>query len=101
MESPALTKAKDLTDIDTWFDFKARVAAQNPEFFAALAEKHPKLSPRETKFCALILMECETKECATLLQMEPRTVRAMKLHLKEEFKLPEHMTLHAHLVALR
>jgi hypothetical protein len=94
-------KSSSLIDVFDWTEYKLRVIAFKAGFFDALAQKYPELSSLETKLCALILMECETGQCHTLLGMSSRAVRAMRLRLKDKFSLVEHETLHAYLVKLR
>ena len=94
-------KYSSLTELSDWLAYKTHVMTLNAGFFVALAREHPTLSIYETKLCALILMECETKECHTLLGMTTRAVQSMQWRLKDKFKLKEHETLHAYLVALR
>jgi DNA-binding CsgD family transcriptional regulator len=59
----------------------------NPSFNAELLKSHPKLSQADLQFCVLYRMNISTKDIATLLQIEPRSIYAKKYRIMEKMEL--------------
>ena len=70
----------------------------NPEFFQKLQEKSKtKLSNLDLKYCAYIKLNLPTKQMATLLNVEPSTIRMNKYRLKQKLELMKDEDLYNYL----
>lgn len=60
----------------------------HPEFFSRLQQKAvQKLTPLDLKYCAYLYMNLSSKQIATLLHVEPKSVRMAKYRLKQKLGL--------------
>ena len=59
----------------------------NPGFNSELVKSYPKLSQSDLQFCMLYRMNISTKDIATLLQIEPRSIYAKKYRIMEKMEL--------------
>ncbi|MCE7040150.1 hypothetical protein [Dyadobacter sp. CY312] len=65
-----------------------RIKEINPGFFKTLNEKaQQKLTPLDLKYCTYIHLDMDTKQIATLLSVEPKSVRMTKYRLKQKLNL--------------
>ncbi len=95
-----IIREENLVDVD--FE-KAiyRIKDINPGFFAALSERaQQKLTPLDLKYCAYLHLDMDTKQIATLLSVEPKSVRMTKYRLKQKLNLDKDQELGAFLRAL-
>ncbi|MEG0188248.1 MAG: LuxR C-terminal-related transcriptional regulator, partial [Algoriella sp.] len=60
----------------------------HPNFFKNLSEhSKQKLTPLDLKYCSYIYLGMDTKQIATILNVEPKSVRMTKYRLKQKFDL--------------
>ena len=64
-----------------------------PGFLEAVKGKHPKLSQRELKHCAYILLGLTSKEVAQLRDIEPPSVDMAKFRMKKKLGIPKDQRL--------
>ncbi len=73
------------------YDFesaKFRIQELHSNFFKTLNEhSKQKLTPLNLKYCSYIYLGLDTKQIATLLNIEPKSVRITKYRLKQKFGL--------------
>ncbi len=72
---------------DYWQDFNAQFHQADKKFINALKEKHKGLTKNDIRLCALIRIEMETKEIASLLNISVRGVEKGKYRLKKRLDL--------------
>jgi CheY-like chemotaxis protein/DNA-binding CsgD family transcriptional regulator len=81
----------------TWKQFEEHFLAVHPGFFSRLLDKHPELTKSEIKLCALLSLNLDTKEIASILSQEYDSVRVSrtrlrkKLNLENDEKLPNYL----------
>lgn len=61
--------------------------ALNPLFAQALMRQFPKLSQADLQYCSLVRMNLTTKEIASLLNIEPRSIYVKKYRIMEKMGL--------------
>ncbi len=67
---------------------KFRIQELHPNFFKTLNEhSKQKLTPLDLKYCSYIYLGLDTKQIATILNIEPKSVRMTKYRLKQKFGL--------------
>jgi DNA-binding CsgD family transcriptional regulator len=64
-----------------WNKFRIHFEQVHPNFFSALQAKHPTLTKNEQRLCAYFHINLSTKEIATLLNIDPASVRRAKTRL--------------------
>ena len=67
----------------------------HPNFFKNLSEhSKQKLTPLDLKYCSYIYLGMDTKQIATILNVEPKSVRMTKYRLKQKFDLKKENELY-------
>jgi len=66
---------------DGWEKFKLHFEQVHPDFFEELKAKHPTLTKNEIRLCAYFHINLSTKEIASLLNIDPASVRRAKTRL--------------------
>lgn len=64
-----------------WAKFKLHFEQVHPHFFKDLQIQHPSLTKNEVRLCAYFHLNLSTKEIATLLNIDPASVRRAKTRL--------------------
>ena len=64
-----------------WAKFKLHFEQVHPHFFADLQSQHPTLTRNEIRLCAYFHINLSTKEIASLLNIDPASVRRAKTRL--------------------
>lgn len=64
-----------------WAKFKLHFEQVHPHFFADLQSQHPTLTKNEIRLCAYFHINLSTKEIASLLNIDPASVRRAKTRL--------------------
>jgi DNA-binding CsgD family transcriptional regulator len=72
-----------------WDKFKLHFEQVHPRFFEALYAKHPTLTKNEIRIHAYFHMKLSTKEIASLLNIDPASVRRAKTRLYKKMSLSE------------
>lgn len=74
---------------DDWQKFKLHFEQLHPHFFENLRAKHPSLTNNEVRLCAYFHLNFSTKEIASLLNIEPDSVRKAKSRLYKKLGITE------------
>ncbi|MES2778244.1 MAG: 7TM diverse intracellular signaling domain-containing protein [Bacteroidota bacterium] len=72
---------------DDWNKFKLHFEQVHPHFFQDLQAKYPTLTNNELRLYAYFHINLSTKEIATLLNIEPQSVRQAKMRLYKKMAL--------------
>jgi DNA-binding CsgD family transcriptional regulator len=64
-----------------WNKFRIHFEQVHPNFFEELQARHPTLTKNEQRLCAYFHINLSTKEIATLLNIDPASVRRAKTRL--------------------
>lgn len=75
-----------------WDDFKLQFEQIHPSFFTRLNEAHPNLTLGESRMCAFIVMNLNTKEIASLTNRSIRTVDTTKFRIRKKLSIPKEAT---------
>jgi hypothetical protein len=67
-----------------WEKFKLHFEQVHPGFFRELEKSHPNLTAYEIRLCAYLHIQLSGKEIATLLNIDPASVRKAKMRLKKK-----------------
>lgn len=74
-----------------WDNFKYFFEKVNNDFFTRLKEKYPDVSMKDMKLCALIRLNMDIKEAASVLNVDPNSIRIARYRLRKKMNLkPEH-----------
>ena len=76
-----------------WENFKLHFEQVHNNFFNDLMEKYPDLTPSECKLCALIKLNLNTKEIASILSINPESVKVARYRLRKKLGLDGQMNL--------
>src|SRR5699024_2103497 len=73
---------------ESFEDIRLQLKEIHPDFFDRLQEKaHKKLTQLDLKYCAYLSMKLSTKQIASLMNVEPKSVRMTKYRLKQKLDL--------------
>ena len=81
--------AQTLTSDSDWENLKAHFEEVHPTLFAKLYEMCPDLTKVDLRYCAYQKMGLSKKEIATLLNLDPESVRKHQYRIKQKLKLEE------------
>ncbi len=70
-----------------WEEFKLHFAQVHPSLFRNLKERFPELSSNDLKLCALIKLNLNLKEAASVLGIAPESVKSARYRLRKKFNL--------------
>ncbi|CAM3840848.1 MULTISPECIES: helix-turn-helix transcriptional regulator [Flavobacterium] len=87
-------------DTHLWNDFKFYFEKTNPEFLLSLAEKHPKLTNKDLKYCCYLKMNMSNNDIRSLLGINQESVRTHKYRLKKKLQISKDLDLHTYLKAI-
>lgn len=77
-------------DLDSdWDKFKLHFEKVHPGFFEKLKQEYPNLTQNEYRLCAYFHMNLTVKEIATMLNIDPESVRKAKTRLNKKINLNE------------
>ncbi|MEJ2903611.1 helix-turn-helix transcriptional regulator [Pedobacter panaciterrae] len=69
-------------------DAKMHIQQVHPDFFGLLNEKaQQKLTPLDLKLCAYLHLQMDTKKIASILHIEPKSVRMSRYRIKQKLGL--------------
>ncbi|MFT3795835.1 helix-turn-helix transcriptional regulator [Flavobacterium sp.] len=80
-------------DNKIWDDFKLYFEKTNPNFLLSLIEKHPKLTPKDLKYCCYLKMNMSNDDIRNLLGINQESVRTHKYRLKKKMALDPDLDL--------
>lgn len=95
-----LKKLDELATRDNHEEFKYIFEQANQQFYNALKRKHPDLTSRQSRICALIYLGLSTKEIADVTYREIRSVDSFRNRLRKKLGLAPDADLYAYLVQL-
>lgn len=76
-----------------WEDFKRTFENVHHNFFSQLLAQCPELSPTELKLCALIKLNLDPKEVASMLGISQESVKTSRYRLRKKLGLPQEQSL--------
>lgn len=88
-----INKLAGLDSNADWDEFKHYFTKVHPEFYQRLDEKHPDLTPKDRKLCALLALGLSTKDIASLTFREVRSVETSRNRLRKKLDLPTEVNL--------
>ncbi len=103
--TPLLSKLINLIDYSfnldrDWDEFKMYFEGVHKDFFSKLKRENPELSGGELRLCALIRLNLNLKEAATLLNISPDSVKTARHRLRKKLNLPEESNLTDYLMTV-
>lgn len=78
---------------NSWKEFNHIFKELNPSFIRSLETHHEDLTQRETRLLCLVKLKLNISECASLLHIEPKSVKMARYRLKRKLNLPEDESL--------
>ncbi len=85
---------------DDWETLKKHFNAVHTGYVDRLRKLHPSLTDIELRHCIFIKLHMQTKEIATILHIEPRSVQAARYRLKKKIDLDESTDLKDYLLSI-
>ena len=97
----AYTELKNISDIiregenldKDWEDFKIYFEQVHTDFFNSLKKSYPELTGGDLKLCALLKMNLNLKEAATVLGISPNSVKTARYRLRKKLDLEQEKNL--------
>ncbi len=83
-----------------WDEFKMYFEGVHKDFFTKLKNRHPELSVGELRLSALIRLNMNLKEVATLLSISPDSVKTARHRLRKKLNLSEENNLTDYLITI-
>ena len=83
-----------------WDEFKMYFEGVHKDFFSKLKKDNPELSAGELRLCALVRLNLNLKESATLLNISPDSVKTARHRLRKKLNLPEDSNLSDYLMTI-
>ncbi len=90
-----LLLARNMKTDKEWKLFKMYFEQVNKDFFSKLTTKYPRLNNNDLRHCALVKLNLNVKEAASLLNVSPHTVKSARYRLKQKVGLLPHEKLSA------
>ena len=72
-----------------WDIFQRHFTSVHPDFFNSLKQNYPTLTSNDLRICAYLRMNLSTKEIASLMNIEAKSVRMNRYRLKKKLDLAE------------
>jgi tetratricopeptide (TPR) repeat protein/DNA-binding CsgD family transcriptional regulator len=88
-----------LADDKAWKRFEEQFNLVHGEFLRTVARLHPSLSPVELRICALLKINLSSKEIASMLCIEAKTVEVYRYRIRQKIKLGQGTNLVQHLMS--
>ncbi|MCE7064910.1 tetratricopeptide repeat protein [Dyadobacter sp. CY326] len=103
--SPLFSRLVNLIDYSfsldkDWDEFKMYFEGVHKDFFTKLKKEYPDLSSGELRLAALIRLNLNLKESATLLNIAPDSVKTARHRLRKKLNLPEESNLTDYLMTI-
>lgn len=89
----AILKLGSLNKTADWEEFQHYFTLVHPEFYRRLEERHPNLTPKERKLCAIIALGLSTKDIASLTLREVRSVESSRNRLRKKLGISSKINL--------
>lgn len=78
----------------SWDNFRLTFENIHSGFFSSVIEYCPKVTQNELKLCALIKLQLNLKESASILGISPESVKTARYRLRKKLQIPEEISLH-------
>lgn len=88
-----IAQLEGLDNESNWNDFQHYFTLVHPDFYRQLDDKHPDLTPKDRKTCALIALGLSTKDIAALTFREVRSVETARNRLRKKLGLSPEINL--------
>ena len=90
-----------LKENDEHDNFLVNFEAANPGFMQRLQTLHPDLLPSDLRFLAYVRMNMQTKEIASLLNINPESCRRRKIRLSKKLGLESSSELYNYIIGMQ
>lgn len=95
-----LTKLTLLQSDAKWDDFQHYFENVHPDFYSRLDEMHPNLTAKDRRLCALISLGMSTKDIASVVCLEVRSVESSRNRLRKKLGLDNDCNLFEYIKSL-
>lgn len=83
-----------------WENFKVHFEQVHQSFFDKLLQMYPDLNANDMKLCALIKLNLDTKETASILDISPESAKVARHRLRKKLNLTQDQNLAAFLASI-
>ena len=83
-----------------WVKFEFHFKKSNPDFFNKLDDLHPDLTPNDIRICAFIKLNIPSKQMASLLNINPKSLEMTRYRLRKKLGLAERSNLYNYICSL-
>lgn len=88
-----------LADDKSWERFEEQFNLIHVDFLRTIARLYPSLSPVELRICTLLKINLSSKEIASMLCIEAKTVEVYRYRIRQKMKLEQGTNLVQHLIS--
>lgn len=89
---------RDLNNKEKWKIFEENFDEVHEEFLNRFKDKHPNITAKDIRLCALLRMNLSSKEIAPLLRISVRSVEISRYRLRKKIDLPHDINLTDYIV---
>ena len=90
----------ELKETYDWVKFEFHFKKSNPDFFNKLDDLHPDLTPNDIRICAFIKLNIPSKQMASLLNINPKSLEMTRYRLRKKLGLAERSNLYNYICSL-
>jgi tetratricopeptide (TPR) repeat protein/DNA-binding CsgD family transcriptional regulator len=90
----------NVNDKEIWDEFETRFEKVNSSFYNNLYSRQPNLTPTERKVCAFLKLNMSTKDIASLLHINVRSVESNRYNIRKKLMMDKSENLIAYLQGL-
>ena len=90
----------ELKETYDWVKFEFHFKKSNPDFFSKLDDLHPDLTPNDIRICAFIKLNIPTKQMASLLNINPKSLEMTRYRLRKKLGLAARSNLYNYICSL-
>ena len=90
----------ELKETYDWVKFEFHFKKSNPDFFSKLDDLHPDLTPNDIRICAFIKLNIPTKQMASLLNINPKSLEMTRYRLRKKLGLSARSNLYNYICSL-
>ncbi|PTB91088.1 hypothetical protein C9994_16155, partial [Marivirga lumbricoides] len=83
-----------------WQDFKRHFEEVHTDFFTRLKSKFPDITSNELKLCALLKLNMNLKEAASIMGISPESVKTARYRLRKKLQLSKEDNLVEYIINL-
>jgi len=89
---------RDLNNTEKWKIFEENFDEVHEAFLNRFKDKHPNITAKDIRLCALLRMNLSSKEIAPLLRISVRSVEISRYRLRKKIDLPHDINLTDYIV---